>query len=152
MGHCRQRRVAGLPGQHGQRQGQYTTYQQTIDADYLAEMTATASPAGMAADVLADATADAAAALQQATATAQAQYVNTVGASGANAVPGTAAATQSYLNAVAQANRNFAVNQANGVSTAATQQTADLKAAQSAYQTAAAADDGRLQTDLASPI
>ena len=130
--------------------GQYTTYQQTIDADYLAEMTATASPAGMAADVLADATADASAALQQATATAQAQYVNTVGATDANAVPGTAAATQTYLNAVAQANRNFAVNQANGVSTAATQQTADLKAAQSTYQTAAAADDGRLQTDLAS--
>ena len=65
-------------------------------------------------------------------------------------MPGTAAATQTYLDAVAQANRDFAVNQANGVSTAAAQQTAALNAAAAAYQTAAAANDGRLQTDLAS--
>jgi hypothetical protein len=118
----------------------YTAYQSAVDTAYLAKVSALAS-----ADMT-YAASSAAADVYYAAESARAEQSYTAGSGNC---PGMAVTTEKYLDAVAQAERDYAVNTAEGVSDAESQHTAALAAAKSIYLTADAAAEGKLQTDLA---
>ena len=102
---------------------------------------------GTSAAAVTYATSTAAADVAYATQTAEAQRAYTACAGG---VIGLAPATETYLDAVAQADHDYAVNQANGVTGADTLHSNALSSAANTYYSAQAAVSGLLSTSLAS--